>query len=74
MQRGAEVFCGKSCVAKVFFRHNGETELRILQGMPRTETVEKIKREVPSFFNEFGIPDNIHPKLFAAQSNSSRRN
>lgn len=62
-QNGSQIYCGKTCVAKIMFK-SGDTELRILQGMSRAETVEKIKSDVPTFLKEFGIPDNHYPKLF----------
>lgn len=62
-QQGAEIYCEKICVARVSF-YNGVTGLRILQGMSREDTVAKIKTDLPTFFSEFGIQDNIRPRLF----------
>lgn len=66
-QRGPRIFCRETCVAKVVF-NDGQATLYIQQGMPKAETIEKIKTDAPVFFKEFGIRDDLvrecHPRLF----------
>ena len=58
-----EVKAGNKVIAKSFVGSNGY-EVRILQGMPKVETMEKIKRDCPEFLIENGVPENYYPKTF----------
>lgn len=61
-----EVFAGKKCIARLYVGGslNGNNELRILQGMNRTETVKKIVSDCPEFTRRYGLTENYYPKLF----------
>lgn len=66
------VFSGKTVVAKTYVGGsngwigiNDGNSLRILQGMPRTETIEKICRDCPEFCERIGLKENYYPALFA---------
>lgn len=60
-----EVHVGAHCIAKMYIRHDGERELRILQGMPRDETVEKLLVDCPEFCRNNGITAGTYPLLFS---------
>lgn len=66
------VFSGKTVIAKTYVTDRKGwigiadfVELRILQGMPRTETIEKICRDCPEFAQELELKENYYPYLFA---------
>lgn len=59
-----EIKCGKLVVAKSYVGENGY-EVRILQGLPRMETVERIFNEVPEFAAANNMDINKVPRLFS---------
>lgn len=59
-----QVFSGKTVIAKSYVGNDGY-EVRILQGMPRMETVEKIFADCPEFAKANDMSINIVPKLFS---------
>lgn len=61
-----EVFAGKSKIAQLYVGGplNGNNELRIKQGMPRTEVIKKIITDCPTFAQSLGLTDDYLPKLF----------
>lgn len=66
------VFCGKVEIARAYIGDDtmfskGGYEVRILQGMPREETWEKIFRDCPEFAKENDMRKNIVPKLFGSK-------
>jgi len=58
------VTCGKKIIARSYVGCNGY-EVRILQGLPRVETIERIIIECPEFAKNNEIDPNIVPKLFS---------
>lgn len=58
------VYYGKTIIAKSYVGKNGY-EVKILQGMPRMETVEKIFRDCPEFAQNNEMNINVVPKLFS---------
>lgn len=58
------VYAGKKVIAKSYIGQDGY-EVRILQGMPRMETVKKIIEDCPDFAAENDMKINIVPKLFS---------
>ena len=58
------VFCGKREIARAYTGENGFS-VRILQGMPRKETANKIIRDCPDFAKENNLTENSHCYLFA---------
>ena len=59
------VFLGKTEIARSYLGQDGCYEVRILQGMPRMETIEKIFRDCPEFAKNNDMDINIVPKLFS---------
>jgi len=60
------VFCGKRTIAKSYIgMKSAKIEVRILQGMNRTETIKKICEDCPEFAERTGIDENYYPRLFA---------
>lgn len=59
------VFAGKTVIAQSYLGNNGY-EVRILQGMPRMETVKKIFEDCPEFAKANDMDINKVPKLFVA--------
>lgn len=66
------VYSGKTVIAKTYVTERKGwigiadfVELRILQGMDRTNTIEKICRDCPEFCQEIGLKENYYPYLFA---------
>jgi hypothetical protein len=60
-----EVLCGKKVIARAYCGQNGY-EVRILQGMDREATMQKIREDCPEFLIANDIPDNYYPMLFGA--------
>jgi hypothetical protein len=60
-----EVYVGERCVARMYVRHDGTPELRILQGMPRDETVANLIADCPVFCMQNGITKSTYPLLFS---------
>lgn len=58
------VFCGTIEIARSYFGAHGY-QVRILQGMPRSETIKKICEDCPEFAKANGIDENYYPKLFS---------
>ena len=60
------VFCGKIEIARAYVRYSDdECGVRILQGMPRMETADKIIKDCPEFAKENNLNENSHCYLFA---------
>lgn len=59
-----EVKAGKNVIAKSYVGNDGY-EVKILQGMPREETIKKICTDCPDFATANGITENYYPKLFS---------
>jgi hypothetical protein len=57
------VFCGNTEIARSYVGSKGY-EVRILQGMPRDETIKKICTDCPEFAKNNGIDENYYPYLF----------
>jgi hypothetical protein len=57
------VFCGKTIIAKMYVG-NEQPEMRILQGMNRSETVKQIIKDCPEFAIYNNITESYYPKLF----------
>ena len=60
------VFCGKIEIARAYVGDEKD-EVRILQGMPRTETIKKIIEDCPEYAKEYGLTPNYYPLLFGAK-------
>jgi hypothetical protein len=60
-----EVLCKNTVIARTYCGQDGY-EVRILQGMPREETMEKIREDCPEFLKANNIPDKYYPLLFGA--------
>ncbi|MET3139857.1 hypothetical protein AAKU61_004239 [Undibacterium sp. GrIS 1.2] len=60
-----EVMIRRTIIARMHIRHNGERQLRILQGMPREDTLNKLLTDCPIFCRENGINSNTYPLLFS---------
>jgi hypothetical protein len=58
------VFCKKKVIARAYIGHNG-CSIRILQGMPREETMQKLRQDVPDFLIANNIPENYYPLVFS---------
>lgn len=63
-----EVSIGCKVIAKMYIDSNGRSELRILQGMPRDDTVRKLVEDCPDFCRENGITLATYPYLFSAKT------
>jgi len=60
------VFCGKTEIARAYVGDEKDT-VRILQGMPRTETIKKIIEDCPEYAKEYGLTPDYYPLLFGAK-------
>ena len=58
------VYAGKKEIAKSYLGEDGY-EVRILQGMDRKETINKILRNCPEFCEANGVSEGYYPKLFS---------
>lgn len=58
------VYAGDKEIARSYITRDGY-EVRILQGMNRTETINKILRDCPEFCEANGVTKGYHPKLFS---------
>lgn len=58
------VYAGKKVIAKSYIGYDGY-EVRILQGMPRMETVQKIFEDCPEFAKHNEMNINSWPRLFS---------
>jgi hypothetical protein len=59
-----EVLCRKTVVARAYIGQEGYS-VRILQGMDRIKTIEKIREDCPEFFIANNTPENYSPHLFS---------
>jgi len=59
-----EVKAGEKVIAKSYIGNNGY-EVRILQGMNREATINKICIDCPDFATSNGITEAYYPKLFS---------
>lgn len=59
-----EVLCRKKVIARAYIGHEGYS-VRILQGMDRMETIEKIREDCPEFLTANKIPEKYYPMLFS---------
>jgi hypothetical protein len=62
---GHAVFCGKTTIAQSYLGMDGKYEVRILQGMPRIETYERILNELPEYARDNDMILGIVPRLFS---------
>lgn len=60
-----EVLCGKRVIARAYIGIGTGYFVRILQGMPREATMQKIREDCPEFLEANKIPENYYPELFA---------
>ena len=58
------VFAGQTEIARSYLGIKGY-EVRILQGMDRTKTINKILEDCPEFCKENNIKKGYYPKLFS---------
>ena len=61
-----EVLCKNTVIARANVGVDYGYEVRVLQGLPREATMQKIKEDCPEFLTANNIPDNYSPKLFGA--------
>lgn len=64
-----EVRSGKTVIAKSYMAGDNSDrryDVRILQGMPRNETIKKICEDCPDFAKENDITEDYYPRLFSA--------
>lgn len=59
-----EVKAGKIVIARSYLGQNGY-EVRVLQGMDRYKTLEKIQSDCPEFLTNNNWNTNKHPLLFS---------
>jgi len=60
IQKGYSVFCGKREIARAYVRYSDdECGVRILQGMPRIETADKIIQDCPEFAKENNLTGKV---------------
>jgi len=60
------IMSGKDVIAISFLGHNGYY-VRILQGMDRTATTERLVNECPEFCRANNLTANIRPDLFSKE-------
>jgi len=60
------VKCNNKVIAQLYVGGTlkDNNELRIKQGMPRAETIEKIIEDCPEFSQKYGLTKEYYPKLF----------
>ena len=58
------VYAGQWEIARMYVGHDGQ-EIKVLQGTPRFEVLEKIIRDCPDFAKDNNINPNIKPYLFS---------
>lgn len=61
-----EVLYKKTVIARAYIGQDGYT-VRVLQGLPREATMQKIREDCPEFLKANQIPDNYHPLLFGGK-------
>ena len=54
------VWAGKTAIALAYW-----DEIKVLQGMPRMETIQKIKKDCPEFLTNNNWDENRVPMLFS---------
>lgn len=62
-----EVFAGKRVIARSYVGDESGYSVRILQGMDREATMNKIREDCPEFLTANNIPENYHPMLFSSK-------
>ena len=62
-----EVLCKNTVIARAYVGGDHGYEVRILQGMPREETMQKIREDCPEFLKANNIPEHYYPFLFSAR-------
>jgi hypothetical protein len=60
-----EVLSGKKVIARAYCGQDGY-EVKVLQGMDREATMQKIREDCPEFLEANKIPDSYYPLLFGA--------
>jgi hypothetical protein len=60
-----QVYCGKTVIARAYVDWPID-EIRILQGMPRMETITKIIAECPEYAKRYQLDGHKWPLLFSA--------
>lgn len=60
-----KVMCGKTIIAQSYVGYDGRS-IRVLQGMDRMKTLEKINKDCPEFLKNNQWDINRVPKLFSA--------
>ena len=58
------VYYEKEVIAKLYTKSNGGREIRIAQGMPRQEVINKIIADCPKFCEDNKITEKTWPLLF----------
>jgi hypothetical protein len=61
-----EVYAGRTIIARAYVGGDNGYEVRVLQGMDRMETMQKIREDCPEFLIANNVPDNYYPRLFGA--------
>lgn len=59
------VWYGKREIARRYVDPGKPDQLRVLQGVPRSEVIKKICRDLPDLCKELGITENYYPYLFS---------
>ena len=62
-----EVLCKNTVIARAYVGGDHGYEVRILQGMDRITTMQKIREECPEFLTANKIPEHYYPFLFSAR-------
>lgn len=60
------VFCGKTEIARAYVGDKKD-EIKILQGMPRKETIKKIIEDCPEYAKKYGLTSDYYPMLFGSK-------
>lgn len=58
------VYCDKIEIARVYIGEKS-SEVRVLQGVPRTKVIQKIINDCPEFAQKNELHGNYWPKLFS---------
>lgn len=61
-----QVYCGKTVIARAYVDGSPFDEVRILQGLPRMETIAKIIADCPEYAKEYHLDGHKWPLLFSA--------
>ena len=60
-----EVLYKKTVIARAYIGIGTGYSVRVLQGLPREKTMQKIREDCPEFLTANKIPDNYYPLLFS---------